>query len=219
MGDLMELKAGRPQRWCAVTAPATEPAAATAASWKSGSTAVAPTGNPRTKRHYPVHCVTGAIIAVLAPIGICPGQVASSYKNCFRSHRDTPSEKRKVGGSTPPLTTLSTPARKRLYAAATHLVIALVVVAVRNFSNRLVTAVARSLVHVGCTPARPRRTGSGRHPSFPAVVRGTLFSPDHAGAKVRDPSATGGLLGLVALVLVTGGEAESARMTLRLTVP
>jgi hypothetical protein len=32
--------------------------------------------------------------------------------------------------------------------------------AVRIFSSRLVTAVARSLVHVGCTPARPRRTGS-----------------------------------------------------------
>jgi hypothetical protein len=66
--------------------------------------------------------------------------------------------------------------------AVTHLLIVLVVVAICADSAHLVTAADRSLLHVGCTPARPRRTGSGRHPSFPVVVRGAHFSPNHAGA-------------------------------------
>jgi hypothetical protein len=40
--------------------------------------------------------------------------------------------------------------------AATHLVIALVVMAVRNVSNCFVTTVARSLLHVDCTGYRVR---------------------------------------------------------------
>jgi hypothetical protein len=62
-------------------------------------------------------------------------------------------ERRKVGGSTPPLTTPSTLRRSCLYAAGTHQTIALVAVPVRYISSRLVTAVARSLLHVGCTPS------------------------------------------------------------------
>jgi hypothetical protein len=60
----------------------------------------------RTKRHYPAHGGTGARIAALAQL---PGWMRMSWANWLildgGAGRDRPSEKRKVGGSTPPLTT------------------------------------------------------------------------------------------------------------------
>jgi hypothetical protein len=62
-----------------------------------------------------------------------------------------PSCKRTVSGSNPLTGSTTTPAIMPSLPAVTHLIVALVVVAIRGASPRLVTADDRSLLHVGCT--------------------------------------------------------------------
>jgi hypothetical protein len=79
--------------------------------------------------------------------------------------KDRPSCKRTVSGSNPLTGSTTIPAIMPHLPAVTHLLIALVVVAVSAASPCLVTAADRSLLHVGCTPgaASPRlmSVGSG----------------------------------------------------------
>jgi hypothetical protein len=56
-----------------------------------------------------------------------------------------------VGGSNPPLTTPHKSSENAVSPAAIHLVVVPVTVPARTLCNRLATAVARSLLHVGCT--------------------------------------------------------------------
>ncbi len=65
------------------------------------------------------------------------------------------SEKRKVGGSTPPLTTHRTPAKMLLLPAETRFIHGLLQWPFMPVQIGFMTADARSLLHVGCT-ARSR---------------------------------------------------------------
>jgi hypothetical protein len=105
--------------------------------------------------------------------------------------------KRTVSGSNPLTGSMSRGSRNTALPAETRRFIVLTVMAVRNLSSHLVTAAVRSLLHVGCTTARPRRTGSGRTFTLHAGGSGSALIPEpHRCHVLTSPNRGPGLLPL-----------------------